>query len=100
MRAFSKVLPLWLLHGDPADQVERGSRLIRAVGDDEVVVGLPAHAAADVGEFGVETCRGLSVSSSQLSVGFRMESPASAGNSGWPGKSEAQDAVDFDDRLL
>src|SRR5258706_11204192 len=50
-----------VVHGDPAGHVELIGLvlLIGVVGDDQVVIGLPAHAAADVGNLGVGFSGGI-----------------------------------------
>ena len=52
--AFSKVLPLWFCMVIQPTRSSKIGLICGAVGNYQVVVGVPVHAAADVGNFGVE----------------------------------------------
>ena len=52
LRVFERLTAL-ILHGDPSDQIDEVG-LVRAIGDDQVVVCVPIHTATHVGKFGVE----------------------------------------------
>ncbi len=88
-----------VLHGDPSDEIERvHAGILCAVRDDEVVVGLPGHAAGDVGDFrfGAAGLGGRELPGQRwLKDGIVAE----RGKQRLAGQSELQNAVDLDDGL-
>ncbi len=93
-----KRLAALVAHGDPAHHVEKIGLAFRVVGDHQVVVGLPAHAAGDVGDFGVELA-GIVGLEKPAEGWFEDGIARQRGEQRLARQAEAQHAVHFDDGL-